>query len=157
MPAATAAVTVCGRVYAPALARFNHAMALETEDLELDFERLEQGVRAVLEDPAKGFYTVAERDGQVIGQLLITYEWSDWRNGVFWWVQSVYVAPDHRGQGVYRQIYEAILNQAKQRDDVCGVRLYVEHNNEKAKLTYSRLGMGATEYEMWEDDFVLER
>ena len=142
---------------APAVAAFNTAMARETEDLELDGDRLLAGVRAVLEDPAKGYYLVAEEQGRVIGQLLITYEWSDWRNGVFWWVQSVYVAPDARGRGVYQGLYKDVLRRAQEQGDVCGVRLYVEHNNERAKKAYAKLGMSATVYEMWEEDFVLER
>ena len=142
---------------APVIAAFNAAMARETEALELDPVRLLAGVRAVFDDPAKGFYLVAEQDGEVIGQLMITYEWSDWRNAVFWWVQSVYVAPAARGRGVYRMLYNELLRRAQERGGVCGIRLYVEHNNEAAKRTYAKLGMSATVYEMWEEDFVLER
>ena len=142
---------------APVIAAFNAAMARETEALELDPVRLLAGVRAVFDDPAKGFYLVAEQDGEVIGQLMITYEWSDWRNAVFWWVQSVYVAPAARGRGVYRMLYGELLRRAQERGGVCGIRLYVEHNNEAAKRTYAKLGMSATIYEMWEEDFVVER
>jgi len=142
---------------APVIAAYNVAMALETENLQLDPDRLLAGVRAVFDDPAKGLYLVAEQDSEVVGQLMITYEWSDWRNGVFWWVQSVYVAPAARGRGVYRSLYQAMLSRARERGDVCGVRLYVEHANETAKRTYARLGMSATVYEMWEEDFVLNR
>ena len=142
---------------APVIAAFNAAMARETEALELDPVRLLAGVRAVFDDPAKGFYLVAEQDGEVIGQLMITFEWSDWRNAVFWWVQSVYVAPAARGRGVYRMLYGELLRRAQERGGVCGIRLYVEHNNEAAKRTYAKLGMSATVYEMWEEDFVLER
>lgn len=142
---------------APVIAAFNRAMARETEALELDPDRLLLGVRAVFDDPAKGFYLVAEQDGQVIGQLMVTYEWSDWRNGVFWWVQSVYVAPPARGQGAYRKLYSELLQRAQDDGGVCGVRLYVEGHNEAAKRTYAKLGMSATVYEMWEEDFVLER
>ena len=142
---------------ADVVAEFNRAMAVETEGLTLDAERLLAGTRAIFADPAKGFYLVAEQGGRVVGQLLITYEWSDWRNGVFWWVQSVYVAPEARGRGVYRRLYEDVHRRAKEKGDVCGMRLYVERENEAAKRTYSRLGMSATVYEMWEEDFVLER
>jgi len=139
------------------IARYNCAMALETERLELDSARVTAGVAAVLEDSSKGSYLVAEAAGVVVGQLLVTYEWSDWRNGVFWWVQSVYVAPEHRGQGVYRSLYEETLRRAREAGNVCGIRLYVERENDRAKQTYRSQGMEATEYEMWETDFVLER
>ena len=142
---------------ARALAELNSAMAVETEEIHLDFDRLLQGVQAVFADPRKGFYLVAEAGGEVVGQLLITYEWSDWRNGVFWWVQSVYVAPAARGKGVYRALYEEVVRRAREDGEVCGLRLYVERNNDRAKLTYQRLGMSPTVYEMWEEDFVLER
>lgn len=139
------------------IARCNCAMAVETERLELDLERVTAGVGAVLEDSAKGSYWVAESDGRVVGQLMVTYEWSDWRNGVFWWVQSVYVDPDHRGRGVYRALYEETLMRAREAGNVCGLRLYVERDNERAKKAYRSQGMEATEYEMWETDFVFER
>ncbi|MCK7509419.1 MAG: GNAT family N-acetyltransferase [Desulfobacterales bacterium] len=89
---------------APTIARFNALMALETENLTLDESRLLNGVRAVLQDPAKGFYCVAEMDGAVVGQLMITYEWSDWRNATFWWIQSVYVEKSVRSKGVFREL-----------------------------------------------------
>ena len=139
------------------IAASNAAMALETENLQLDSVRLLAGVHAVFNDPAKGFYLIAEQDGEVVGQLMTTYEWSDWRNGVFWWVQSVYVRPRARGRGVYRGLYSELLRRARERGDVCGLRLYVEGHNEAAKLTYAKLGMSATVYEMWEEDFVLAR
>jgi L-amino acid N-acyltransferase YncA len=142
---------------ASVIAAYNAALARETEALELDPDRLLDGVRAVFDDPAKGFYLVAEQAGEVVGQLMITYEWSDWRNGVFWWVQSVYVTPTARGRGVYRGLYQAMLSRAQECGDVCGIRLYVEHANEAAKRTYAKLGMSATVYEMWEEDFVLQR
>jgi len=143
---------------ASTIADFNHAMAVETEHLQLDRERLLQGVQAVIHDPAKGSYLVAESDDRnVIGQLLVTFEWSDWRNGVFWWVQSVYVHPDHRGQGVYKALYQETLARAQSAGNVCGIRLYVERDNRRAKQTYLSQGMYATDYEMWETDFVLTR
>ena len=137
---------------APAIAAYNAAMAHETEALGLDPDRLLAGVRAVLDDPAKGFYLVAEKDGEIIGQLMVTYEWSDWRNCIFWWVQSVYVAPDARGRGTYRTLYDELLRRARKQGNVCGIRLYVERNNDAAKRTYRKLGMSATIYEMWESE-----
>ena len=142
---------------ARAIAAHNAALALESENLELDLDRLRQGVEAALADPAKGFYTVAESGGAVIGQMMVTFEWSDWRNGTFWWVQSVYVRPDHRRQGVYRRLYRHVLEEAKGRGDVCGLRLYVSKENLSAQRVYHRLGMKKAPYELYEVDFVLPR
>ncbi len=142
---------------APVIAGHNAAMAQEIEQLDLDQQRLLSAAGAVLEDETKGFYLVAEADGRVVGQLMITYEWSDWRNGVFWWIQSVYVDPAYRGRGVYTRLHTAIVEQAKAAGDVCGIRLYVDENNENAQRSYRRLGMSRTAYDMYEVDFVLER
>ena len=142
---------------AQVIAHHNAAMAREIEQLDLDQQRLLPAASAVLEDEAKGFYLVAEADGRVVGQLMITYEWSDWRNGVFWWIQSVYVDPACRGRGVYTRLHTAIVEQAKAAGDVCGIRLYVDENNENAQRSYRRLGMSRTAYDMYEVDFVLER
>jgi ribosomal protein S18 acetylase RimI-like enzyme len=142
---------------AKAIAEHNAAMARETENLELDRERLRQGVEAVLRDPGKGFYTVAEVDGKVVGQMMVTFEWSDWRNATFWWLQSVYVQPEFRGRGVYRRLYEHVLAEAKARHDICGVRLYVSKENQIAQRVYERLGLKPAHYAMYEVDFVLER
>ena len=139
------------------IARFNSVMALETEGVTLDHDRLLRGLRNVLEDTTKGFYTVAESDDRVIGQMLITYEWSDWRNGNFWWIQSVYVDRDFRRQGVFRALYSFVAERAKQAPNVCGLRLYVEDENDNAQRTYERLGMKRTSYRMYEVDFVLGR
>ena len=139
------------------IAGYNAAMARETEHLELDRERLEQGVRAVLDDSSKGYYLLAEVEGRVVGQMMITFEWSDWRNGTFWWIQSVYVHPDYRGRGVYKQLYEQTLKQANKSPDVCGLRLYVERANNNAQQSYQRLGMEKTPYEIYEVDFVIDR
>ena len=139
------------------LASYNAAMALETEHLELDLERLRAGVGAVLRDEKKGFYLVAEEAGAVAGQLLITYEWSDWRNGAFWWVQSVYVRPESRGKGVYSALYGDAVRRAREAGDVCGLRLYVERENRRAQAAYQKLGMSPTVYDMYETDFVLQR
>lgn len=140
---------------APTIARFNACMALETENLTLDEPRLLDGVRAVLQDRSKGFYCVAEMDGAVVGQLMITYEWSDWRNATFWWIQSVYVEKSVRSKGVFRELYRFIETMARSNKDVCGLRLYVEDHNERAQRTYENLGMHHAKYRMMEVDYVL--
>lgn len=141
------------------LVRFSAAMALETEGRRLDEVRLRQGTQAVLESPARGFYAVAEVAERsprlVVGQLLVTFEWSDWRNATFWWIQSVYVDEGWRRRGVYRTMHEAILRLAKERGDVCGVRLYVEGENDVAKAVYAKVGLNASSYRVFEEDFVL--
>ena len=142
---------------AESIAACNAAIARETENVQLDPQRLRLGVNAILSDPAKGFYTVAEAEGRVGGQMMITFEWSDWRHGTFWWVQSVYVLPEYRKQGVYRRIYEQVLEEAKARNDVCGVRLYVDKGNRAAQQVYQRLGLHPAQYAMYEVDFVLNR
>ncbi|HUG82853.1 MAG TPA: GNAT family N-acetyltransferase [Bryobacterales bacterium] len=139
------------------IADHNAAMAREIEEIELDRERLLRGVRAVVSDAAKGFYVVAEADGRVVGQLMITFEWSDWRNGTFWWIQSVYVDPGARGCGVYTRLHEWVTAEAETQADVCGIRLYVDKSNHNAQRTYRRLGMTAAVYDMYESDFVLKR
>jgi ribosomal protein S18 acetylase RimI-like enzyme len=136
----------------PIIAEFNTRLAWETEKLKLDAPTIRRGVRAVLNDAAKGTYLVAEMEGAVVGQLLITYEWSDWRNGNFWWIQSVYVAAAHRQSGVFRRLFEHVEQLAQSRRDACGLRLYVEKNNQRAQLTYAKLGMTKTHYEMFETD-----
>ena len=144
-----------------ALVNFSAAMAMETEARRLDHDRLRHGVLAVLESTEHGFYVVSERHDlnshQVIGQLLITYEWSDWRNATFWWIQSVYVHPAWRRQGVYRLMHQYIVNMARARQDVCGVRLYVEEHNEKAQQVYRQVGLMPAGYLVFEEDFVLSK
>lgn len=137
------------------IVRFNAAMAQETEHLSLSHERLRKGVASILADPSKGLYFVAELAGRVIGQIMLTYEWSDWRNGTFWWVQSVYVDPDYRGQRVFRTLYEHVAAEARRNPEVCGLRLYVERENSRAQQVYAQLGMKQTAYLLFEDDFVL--
>jgi ribosomal protein S18 acetylase RimI-like enzyme len=134
----------------PVLVAFNSAIAQETEDKRLDPAVLTAGVRAVFDDPARGFYTVAEHDGAVVGQMMITYEWSDWRNGWFWWMQSVYVRADARRAGVFRALYRAIEQQAAADPGVIGLRLYFETDNGRAQATYRALGMTDTTYGMME-------
>ena len=135
---------------AAVIAEFNRRMAWETEHKALDPAVLARGVGRVFSDPARGFYLVAESAGAVVGQLMVTYEWSDWRDGWFWWVQSVYVREDHRRRGVFRALYEAVLAQARSAGDVTGVRLYVERDNTRAQATYRQLGMGDAGYLVWE-------
>ena len=136
-------------------------MALETEQRRLNAERLRKGVAALLLDSAKGVYFLAETEPEtgsrtIAGQLMLTYEWSDWRNGNFWWIQSVYVEENFRGQGIFRALFNHVDQLAKARSDVCGLRLYVDADNHSARKTYERLGMKRTNYELFETDFVLK-
>jgi GNAT superfamily N-acetyltransferase len=135
---------------AAVLVEFNRRMAWETEHKPLDPAVLARGVERVFTDPAKGFYLVAEADGDVVGQLMVTYEWSDWRDGWFWWVQSVYVREDRRRAGVFRALHAEVMRQARTAGNVVGVRLYVEKENERAQATYRHLGMGDAGYLVWE-------
>lgn len=139
------------------LVGFNAAMAEQTEDVALDRERLTRGVEAVLKDPQRGRYLVAERDGRPLGALMLTREWSDWRDGWFWWIQSVYVDPGARRQGVYRALHGRVQELARQAGDVVGLRLYVETENRGAAATYEAVGMRRACYELFEVDHVLER
>ena len=134
---------------------FQQAMAQETEGKSLDADLLREGITAVFHSPDKGFYLVAESEGQVVGGLLITYEWSDWRNATFWWIQSVYVNARWRRKGVYRAMHDYVHGIAKSRDDICGIRLYVERTNHVAQQTYDSLGMSRSHYDLFEIDFVL--
>jgi len=133
----------------PHLVAWNAAMAWETEQRQLDREILQRGVAGVFEQPRRGFYLIAERDGEAVGGLLVTYEWSDWRDGDFWWIQSVYVQPDARRGGVFRALYEAVAQRASAAGAV-GVRLYVETENRRAQATYEGLGMQRCHYAMYE-------
>jgi GNAT superfamily N-acetyltransferase len=151
------AVRVATAADAEFLVRGNAAMALETEDLSLDLDRLRDGVHALFEQPGRGVYYVAELDGQRAGQMMITYEWSDWRNGLFWWIQSVYVEPRFRSQGVFKAIYRHVQHLARTTPGVCGLRLYVENSNSQAQEIYQRLGLQRTAYQMFEVDFILGR
>jgi ribosomal protein S18 acetylase RimI-like enzyme len=128
----------------------NRAIAHETEDVVLDPELVAIGVAAVIADEEKGFYLVAETNG-VIGQLLVTREWSDWRNGWYWWIQSVYVAPAHRRRGVYRALHEEVVALAK-RAGVLAIKLYVDRDNERARATYRSLGMTPARYDIYETE-----
>ena len=137
---------------APIIADFNVRLAEESEALRLDTAIVRTGVAAVLKDPAKGTYYVAVVEGAVAGQLMITYEWSDWRNGQIWWIQSVFVKPEFRRAGVFRALYNHVQTLARTRKDVCSLRLYVHAENTRASQSYERLGMTRTHYEIFELD-----
>ncbi len=133
------------------LVEFNMAMALETESKELDANVLRSGVGAVFSDEKKGFYVVAEEDAKIIGGLMITFEWSDWRDAWFWWIQSVYILPEARGRQIYSRLYEFVKEHAAQQGNVCGFRLYVESENHHAQRVYEKVGMQGSHYLMYEE------
>lgn len=133
----------------PELTTWNAAMAWETEHKRLDPPTLERGIAGVFEQPRRGFYLIAEEDGEALGSLLVTYEWSDWRCGDFWWIQSVYVIPAARRRGVFRALYAAVEQRAAEAGAV-GLRLYVETENARAQGTYEGLGMQRCHYFMYE-------
>lgn len=134
---------------AGAIAEFQIAMALETENLVLDPDICSAGVRAVFDDPARGRYFVAELGGRVIGSTLVTYEWSDWRNGVVWWIHSVFVVPEERGRGVFSGVYRHLQSLARE-SGVRGIRLYVDKTNKPAQQVYEKLGMNGEHYHLYE-------
>ena len=136
---------------ASAIAAFNSSMALETEGKVLLPEVVGQGVLRLLNDPSLGFYVVAEHGSRIVGCLMVTNEWSDWRNGLFWWIQSVYVQADWRRKGVYRRLYDFIRELARADPGICGFRLYVEKENAVAQTTYESLGMARTDYLIYEE------
>jgi len=138
---------------ADTLAQFNIAMARDTEDKRLDPPTVAQGVRAVLAHREYGFYVVAALGGEVVGSLLITFEWSDWRSGLFWWIQSLYVKPDFRRRGVLKQLYRYVTARASRETNVCGIRLYAEQSNRVAHRAYTTLGMQKTNYHIYETMF----
>ena len=150
----TIAVREAGHVDIDTLVDFNAALAKETENKSLEPDRLAKGVRAVFESPEKGFYLVAEVDGRVAGSLLITYEWSDWRDCTFWWIQSVYVLPEWRRKSIYRRMHSWVYDAARSRPDVCGIRLYVDRGNMAAQLTYQSLRMARSRYDLFEIDLT---
>ena len=139
------------------LVRGNAQMALETENLSLDMDRLRRGVHAVFDDSSRGFYLIAEVNGSRAGQMMITSEWSDWRNGVFWWIQSVYTVPEFRRRGVFHALYAEATALAQKSGSVCGLRLYVDAHNLQAQAIYRRCGMHETAYRLFEIDAVLDR
>ena len=134
---------------ASAIIGFQQKMAWETEQMVLVDEIITKGVEAVFKEPSRGQYYVAEADGKVIASMLITFEWSDWRNSNVWWIQSVYVLPGFRRQGIFRSMYDFIMKEAD-KHYVAGLRLYVETNNSTAQKTYESLGMKSEHYRMYE-------
>lgn len=137
---------------AQTIADYNMKMALETEGLQLHTETVLRGVEAIFNDSSKGFYLVAEVNHHIIACLMITYEWSDWRNATWWWIQSVYVHPDYRGQRVYKQMYQFLKRDVRAHDSFCGLRLYVDKRNLRAQKVYQTLGMTNEHYEFFEEE-----
>ena len=135
------------------IVNFNSAMAMETEQKLLDFNTVHDGVNELLNNNELGFYLIAESDGTPAGQLMITKEWSDWRNGEFWWIQSVYVHLDCRKNNIYRKLYNEAIKLAKESENVCGIRLYVDKDNNIAQKVYSKLGMKESNYIFFEEDW----
>ena len=137
-----------------ALVDLSAALALDTEGKTLDRERLKQGTVAVFEFPENGFYIVAEADGEIAGAIMVGFEWSDWRNANFWWVETVYVKSEWRRRGVYRSMSDWVYKTARSRSDVCGIRLYSDRKNDVAQRTFLNLGMIKSRYDLFEVDFV---
>ena len=139
-----------------AIATFQESMALHTEGKRLEPDRIRAGVQKVIEDPDKGRYLVVDVDGLTVGSLLLTKEWSDWRDGWFWWIQSVWIQEHHRRRGLYRALHREVRRQARDTPPpggpVIGIRLYVEKENENAQRTYEVMGMSATDYLMYEEE-----
>lgn len=135
------------------LAQFNIAMAQETEDKELSLPIVIQGLQMLFNNPQYGFYTVAEINNKVVGCCMVTYEWSDWRCGIFWWIQSVYIKPEFRRKGIFRKLYNHLKEKALREQNVCGFRLYVEKSNNRGKKTYAGVGMKEAPYEFYEEPF----
>jgi ribosomal protein S18 acetylase RimI-like enzyme len=133
-----------------ALVNFNQAMALETENLQLDSDTLTLGVSTLLDHPEKGCYLVAELGGEILGSLMVTFEWSDWRAKNYFWIQSVYIRPENRRQGIYGKLYQAVKDLAKKQGGAASFRLYVENENIAAQKTYEALGMEQSYYLMYE-------
>jgi len=137
----------------PFIVDFNKAMALETEMKDLNSPILTKGVTALFNNSNNGFYLIAEKNNKLCGQLMITKEWSDWRNGIFWWIQSVYIHPDHRKKGIYKKLHKEVKKLAQEDGNVCGIRLYVDRSNVNAKNVYLAMGMKETEYVLYEEDW----
>ena len=131
----------------------NHAMATETEDVGLNPATLRRGIEYLLDNTGEGLYLIAEQKNERVGTLMVTFEWSDWRNGRFWWIQSVYVPAQFRRQGVYRTMHDAVRLLARQDPQACGLRLYVEQDNTVAQTTYQQIGMVETHYRLYEEAF----
>ena len=138
---------------ADSIIAFNQAMARETEDRTLEDRIIRAGVQRILDEPDQGFYLVAENEEEIIGTLMVTREWSDWRNGDIWWIQSVYVHADHRRRGVFAGLYRHLQELAETAPGVVGLRLYVEVDNTPAQATYARLGMDDASYLVMQEIF----
>jgi len=134
----------------PTIAGFQLKMAIETENLQLDTETVGKGVKAVFEKPELGQYFVAEKDGQIIASMLTTFEWSDWRNAQVWWLQSVYVIPEFRRQGIFKRMYDFVKILAESDANVGGIRLYVDKTNVRAQEVYKAVGMNGEHYQVFE-------
>jgi GNAT superfamily N-acetyltransferase len=147
MPIHVRAATIAD---ADLVCEFNSKLALESEGKTLDAGLLKPGVRKALADGNKGRYFLAEYGGQIVGQLGVTYEWSDWRNGWFWWIQSVYVRPEARRRGVFRALFQHVQQEAQDDPEVIGIRLYVERENHAAHGTYQAMGLEWTTYQVME-------
>ena len=139
---------------ANSIIRCNKLMALETENIILNNKKAKDGVSNFFKRKDLGFYLIAEVDGKAVGQLMITYEWSDWRNGIFFWIQSVYVEKKYRGKKIFSLLFEHVSNMAKEKKDVCGLRLYVENSNLHAQKVYKKLGMKKLHYKIFETAFI---
>ena len=137
---------------AATLAEFQVLLARESEGLELAPPTVARGVRAVFDDPGKGAYYIAQEGGRVVGCLMITAEWSDWRDGTWWWIQSVYVVPEARRRGVFRRLYEHVRALVAASGRLCGLRLYVDLRNARAQKVYEEMGMSGEHYRMYEWD-----
>ena len=132
------------------IAGFQVKMAMETESIELDWKIVSNGVKAVTENPGLGQYFLAEVDGKVVASLMTTYEWSDWRNSMVWWLQSVYILPEYRRRGIFRKMYDHVKDHVQQDDTVSGIRLYVDTSNEQAHKVYEAVGMDGEHYRLFE-------
>lgn len=135
---------------APSIVEFQLAMAWETENLKLDEPTVVKGVAAVFADSSKGVYYVAETDGKVVGSLLTTFEWSDWRNGTVLWIQSVYVRPEYRKRSIFSKLYKHVQKMVVESANLRGIRLYADKTNTPAHGVYEHMGMTAEHYQMYE-------
>lgn len=139
-----------------AIVDFNIALAEESEGRALDRQQVYRGVQAFIRQPDRGLYWVAVEGERILGQIGLTYEWSDWRDGMFWWIQSVYVHPEARGKGVFRKLFDKVRREAHHTKDVCGLRLYVEKDNKKAISIYQSIGLELTTYRVMEQEWAAQ-
>lgn len=142
---------------AEVIARYAADMAEETENLHLDRQRVRHGVEAALQDPSKGFYLLAIAESKVVGQAMVTFEWSDWSNAMRWWLQSVYVHPQFRRRGIFRGLFEQLRAFAQAEGVICCLRLYVDRDNRGAQAVYQKLGFRETHYHLYEMELPLAR